>query len=123
MRRRRLVVIVCLAGLAAVGLSAAAWLAWSQTQGRTFDPEVWRTDLDAKEGARVAMARRLLRESTLHGKTRQELVELLGEPQPVGKLGPNHLVYWLALRGNQSDWLILRLGPDGRVTEAWIDRE
>jgi hypothetical protein len=32
-------------------------------------------------------------------------------------------VYWLSLRGNTSEWLILRLGADGRVTEAWIERE
>jgi hypothetical protein len=104
-------------------VAVAAWL-WSvAVRGREFETTRWREDLDAREGVRLGMARRLIRDRTLDGKSRPEVVAMLGEPQPPGSLGPDHLVYWLALRGDRSDWLVLRLGPDGRVDECRIVRE
>jgi hypothetical protein len=120
---RRRAWLIFVAVIVLVGLAGSAWL-WSvAVRGEAFEPDRWRADMDERQGVRQRMARRLIWEGTLIGKTRPELVELLGEPQPTGTLGPNHLVYWLAIRGDQSTWLVLRLDTDGRVAETWTVRE
>jgi hypothetical protein len=120
-RRRAWIILV--SAIALAGLTGSVWL-WSvAVRGEAFEPDRWRADLDERQGVRLRMARRLMWEGTLIGKSRPELVELLGEPQPTGSLGPNHLVYWLAIRGDQSTWLVLRLDPDGRVAEARTTRD
>jgi hypothetical protein len=120
---RRRVWIILVAAVVLAGLAGSAWLWSAAVRGQAFEPDRWRADIDAREGARLRMARRLMWDGTLIGKSRPELVELLGEPQPPGSLGPDHLVYWLALHGDRSDWLVLRMGPDGRVAEARVNRE
>ena len=121
-RRRRAWIIVVVAVVLA-GVAGSTWL-WSvAVRGEAFESNRWRADVEERQGVRLRMARRLIWEGTLVRKSRPEVVELLGEPQPTGSLGPNHLVYWLAIRGDQSTWLVLRLDPDERVAETWTVRE
>jgi hypothetical protein len=73
------------------------------------------------------MADRLIAYDTLLGKTRAEVVELLGEPPPTGYFSNWDLVYWLGPERGfiriDSEWLVLRLGADGRVADNRIVRD
>jgi len=66
--------------IAAMALPAVLiwWKHWSF--GRDFDAEVWQDQVAIHEGARQGMAARLIADGTLIGKTRAEVVEILGEP-------------------------------------------
>jgi hypothetical protein len=64
---------------------------------------------------------------TLVGKTRAQVVEKLAEPPPTDYFRDWSLVYNLgAERGFMSidsEWLVVRIGGDGRVREARIVRD
>jgi hypothetical protein len=63
----------------------------------------------------------LRRRYPLKGRTRAEVVALLGEPRPTNYFTEYDLVYWLGPeRGAisiDSEWLVLRLDKDGRIVE------
>jgi hypothetical protein len=96
-----------------------------------FDAIIWREHTDTRDGAHAEQARRLILHRTLLGKSRAEVVELLGRPtfclrdgneDPEGpdlvyQLGPYGVV------GVDYEWLTVRLGPDGRVAAyfKWRD--
>lgn len=66
---------------------------------------------------RIGMAKALVRDKTLIGRTRTEVIELIGPPDTGD--------WWmLATRGTgvlpNTDWLSVDFGRDGRVTEARI---
>jgi hypothetical protein len=73
------------------------------------------------------MADRLVARGTLHGKTRAEVVEMLGEPPPTEYFHEWDLVYWLGPERSffpvDSEWLVIRFSPDGRVAEYRIARD
>lgn len=58
------------------------------------------------------------------GKSRAEVVVLLGEPPPTDYFRQYDMVYWLgAERGwltIDSEWLVVRLDANKRVSEARI---
>jgi hypothetical protein len=60
----------------------------------------------------------------LVGLTRQEVVTLLGEPPKTEYFKEFDLVYYLGpergFMGVDSEWLVLKLGPDGRAQRATI---
>jgi hypothetical protein len=111
---RRFDLIVALSVLA-VASGIAVWQLWFP--GREFDPAVWKDETQIQEGVRVAMADRLLARGTLLGKTRQEVVELLGKPTPTGDFREWDMVYWLGYMSIDEWSLVLRLS-DGRVCEC-----
>lgn len=96
------------------------WRAWFP--GQSFDRAAWQANATAESGVRQAMADRLLARRTLVGKTRAEIVDLLGEPPPTEYFKEWDLVYRLGMERGfisiDSEWLVLRLGTDGRVAEA-----
>jgi hypothetical protein len=118
MRRFDLIVAV---SVLAIASSIVVWQCWFP--GRAFDSTGWNDDAQVEEGIRLAMADRLVARGTLHGKTRAEVVDLLGEPVPGGHFREWDLVYWLGPeRGYMSvdsEWLVLRLA-DGQVCEYRI---
>jgi hypothetical protein len=65
------------------------------------------------------MADRLVARRTLLGKTRSEVVELLGEPPQTGYFKQWDLVYCLGLERGfiriDSEWLVVRLDQNSRV--------
>ena len=73
------------------------------------------------------MADRLIARRELLGKTRGDVVELLGEPTPTGHFADWDMVYWLGPERGfisiDSEWLVLRLAEDGRVVDNRIVRD
>jgi hypothetical protein len=116
--RRRIVIAT---SVLAVVLGTAVWQLWFP--GRAFVSAVWRDKTRVDTGVRLAMADRLVARGTLQGKTRQEVVELLGETPPTGYFQEWDMVYWLGpergFMGIDSEWLVLQF-VDGRVHEYRI---
>ena len=110
-------------------LLAAAFIGvyrWS-TRG-AFDSAVWRDETRFESGDRLPMAERLVESKALVGKTRPEVVELLGEPNDPKRATATQLMYRLApIKGwpnVQAQWLVVGINGDtGRVTEAIIVAE
>jgi len=103
------------------------WVAWHFLRGRDLDPVAWQDPVRVQQGVRLAMADRLLARGTLQGKTQQQVIKLLGKPSDEGYFRDWHLVYWLGRERGfisiDSEWLVLRLGPDHRVIECRIVRD
>jgi hypothetical protein len=56
--------------------------------GHAFDPVAWRDAALVEQGIRLSMADRLVARDALRGKTRMEVIEMLGEPTvPGGRFG------------------------------------
>ena len=72
-------------------------------------------------GARLEMAHDLIAKKTLLGKTRAEVVGLLG-PTTTENLPEWDLDYWLGPNGIDDWWLVLRFDDNGRMTESRIVR-
>lgn len=111
----------CFVGLIAVLLLCSA--GWAGITGYLpvylFDSASWKNPPSAY--TRVRMVSALLLTHDLNGMTKSEVVELLGEPPAsnyfrdwdfVYNLGPERGLFSL-----DSEWLVLRFGPDERVSE------
>jgi hypothetical protein len=122
MRRRTLHVALAVLAVAAV---VVMWRL--RFPGQAFDPVAWQDEAQVRQEVRLGMADRLVAQGTLRGKVRAEVVEMLGEPPPTGYFSEWDLVYWLGPERGfiriDSEWLVIRLGPDGRVTEYRIVRD
>ncbi|MDX1996745.1 MAG: hypothetical protein SF066_03415 [Thermoanaerobaculia bacterium] len=92
--------------------------------GTTFDAEAWRDPKRVQAGDRRAMADRLLWTRALLGRSRTDVLALLGPPSSDGYFRDWGLVYWLGPErgyfGIDSEWLGLRLDAEERVIEARI---
>jgi len=119
---------VAFIAIAVVGLLGTAFVA-KQTlyPGIAFDSASWRDERSLHDGTRERMADRLVGRHTLQGKTRSEVVSLLGEPPPTGYFSDWDLVYFLGPERGfwsiDSEWLVVRFGQDGRVAEFRIVRD
>jgi len=108
-------------GLLVVLLLCSAGCAW--TTGylpvSLFDSARWKTPQTGY--TRVRMVSMLLLTHDLKGMTRAEVIALLGEPPPSDYFRDWDFVYHLGhergLFRVDSEWLVLRFGPDGRVSE------
>lgn len=120
-KRRKLWLVVVVAAVAAL-IFRRVWF-----PGRAFDSVMWQNQAQVYQGVRLEMADRLIARGTLVGRTRAEVVALLGEPPPTGYFAEWDLVYWLGpergLISIDSEWLVLRLGADGRVVENRLVRD
>lgn len=76
---------------------------------------------------RHRMADWLVLTHSLIGKTRAQIVAELGEPPPTDYFRDWSLVYNLGpergFMSIDSEWLVVRIGEDGRVAEARIARD
>jgi hypothetical protein len=94
---------------------------------RSFDPAAWRGVERDDDEARLQMIGSLLRSGRLRGLTRSEVVALLGSPDGGGYFGHYDLVYRLGPERGiiriDSEWLVVRLGRDGRVSEYRLARD
>jgi hypothetical protein len=118
---RKPVLLGCLGillGLVVAVTAAGAWMT-GYLPVRLFSEARWKDP--ARRDQRVTMVSALLLIHRLEGRTRGEVVELLGEPTDTDYFADWDLVYWLGdergLFGIDSEWLVIRLGPDGRVSE------
>jgi hypothetical protein len=117
-----------MAAIAAGLVGAAALVIWQVWYpGRAFDRDLWLDESRMVDGVRHDMAVRLLARDWFVGKTRGEVVELLGPPmweEPerlVYQLGPNRPPF--PIPAMDSEWLSVILGLDGRVARCrlWED--
>jgi hypothetical protein len=122
--RRMQWLVVAVVLLVVSSMLAARWVWFA---GRALDPTAWQDESQIQQGVRLAMADRLIALRTLIGKTRADVVELLGEPPPTGYFADWNLVYWLGPERGfisiDSEWLVLRFGAEGRVVENRIVRD
>lgn len=120
---KRSLPVTRLAMIFAVAAIAIAVLVLWRTRfvGRSFDAADWQADATVGSGIRQAMADRLLARHMLIGKTRAEVINLLGTPPPTGYFAQWDFVYWLGPERGfisiDSEWLVIRLKV-GRVVEA-----
>ena len=121
MRKKSKVVLVL---TAAVILAAGIW--FMLRPGRRFDPSLW-SNPATPASARLRMADDLVDNKKLIGLTRLEVVARLGQPPETEYFKDFDLVYYLGTERDfisiDSEWLVLKLGPDGRVTRATIARD
>lgn len=84
-----------------------------------FDAAAWRGARGARygDGARLRMLDDLRRSGALDGRTRDEVLSMLGEPDRTED-GPSPALWWRAGPDGVIDSISLRVwfGPDGRVT-------
>jgi hypothetical protein len=108
--------------IVAMCLFPAGIVAW-RYRARTFDAVAWRNDAENGSGVRQSMADGLVASRSLIGRTREEVVEMLGEPPETGYFKRYDLVYWLGHERGfisiDSEWLVIRI-VNGRVVEADI---
>jgi hypothetical protein len=116
------------AGMAAlyVSVTASVFLgpaAAQVTHARHFDTAAWRSNPGSDTGwpARLRMVDDLLQHHDLHGLARPQVERLLGPADDTDYFRDWDMVYWLGpergLVRIDSEWLVVRLGRDGRVTE------
>jgi len=95
--------------------------------GIPFDSVSWRDERSLRDGAKEQMADRLVGRHALQGKTRDEVISLLGDPPPTDYFRDWDVVYLLGPERGfisiDSEWLVMRFGQDGRVTECQIVRD
>jgi hypothetical protein len=94
---------------------------------QAFDPVIWKDKIQVEKGIRLVMADQLVAQSTFLGKTRAEIVEMLGDPPPTGYFRNWDLVYWLGPERGfisiDSEWLVFRFTEDGHCREYRIVRD
>lgn len=112
---------------AVVIVVAAASIKCIVLPGQSWDAELWRDEALIKSGARQDMADRLIADGALVGRTRAEIVSMLGEPEPPGQVLGWDIVFYLgptrAFLSCDFEWLVARFGSDGRVAETRIVRD
>src|SRR5262245_9005485 len=96
-------VLSLLAVVLAVGLSAIAAIRYWKTRPLTFDRGVWNAEaIDIDDFRRHRMADWLLKRKRLVGKSRAEIISMLGEPTVTSYFREYDLVYVL---GNERGWI------------------
>ena len=100
---------------------------WSFFPGVPFDADEWRAAERAgadRSNGRLGMGARLVRTGALIGKTKTEVLVMLGEPMPHPEFADWDLVYWLGPERSfmvlGSEYLLLRLSEESRVRECRI---
>ena len=77
-----------------------------------------------EQGVRLNMADGLIARGDLDRMSRSDVIELLGEPPEKEYFRDWDLVYRLGMERGfisiDSEWLVIRLGADGRVVEYRI---
>lgn len=108
-----------------VALSVSAWFYFSREQ--PFDAESWNNSAKVDKGVRLKMADYLIDHGTLSGRTRDQVVAMLGVPPATEYFGDWDLVYWLGPERGfisvDSEWLVVRFDDDNHVAEYRIVRD
>ena len=108
----------------------AAWRLATYGASLPFDARAWKAaeaNWNDASHQRARMADKMLSSGRLIGMRRDDVTALLGEPDHSGYFSSWDLVYNLgAERGYMSidsEWLVIRLGTDGRVRDAQLARD
>lgn len=90
----------------------------SCSTGDRFDQNAWK-NADLSSRARADMLQDLLERHPLEGRTRSEIVALLGEPTPTDKWEGAEMIYVLGNDGSymaiDHEWLLIDLDQRERV--------
>jgi hypothetical protein len=115
---------VVIAGVALFGRPA-----WEErARARPFEATAWRKGggRDLMWPVRLSMVDDLLRSHDLRGLTRDQVTALLGPPDDETPFRDRDLVWRLGpergLVRIESEWLALRLGPEGKVLDVEVLR-
>jgi hypothetical protein len=118
-------VLALAAGALALGLAAGAAYLTGYLPVRAFSSAEWKSP--AADGVRLSMLDPLLWTHRLRGMSREQVLALLGPPDPTGYFREWDYVYWLGdergLFRIDSEWLVLRFGKDDRVSEWAVVRD
>src|SRR5262245_27419210 len=102
------------------------WLTW-KARGTEFDAAKWKNEKLIREGVRLKMADRIMARSALTGKTRSEVIAILGQPPEPWCFRDLDLVYCLAPERGwmsvDSEWLVLRFDANDRVSQYRMVRD
>jgi len=117
----------CLGGF--LGILVLGYLAILSASGylpmRQFNSAKWKAQ--AERNLRVQMIESLQWSYTLKGMRRAEILSLLGPPDDTSYFREWDYVYWLGderdLLSIDSEWLVLRFGKNGRVSEWAVVRD
>lgn len=94
-----------------------------------FDSFQWKQSgqLNQVSYPRLQMADNLIRDRTLYGKTKEQIIELLGKPSDSGYFKDYDLVYWLGPSRDwlsvDSEWLLIKLDTSERVIQSELGRD
>lgn len=124
-RRSRILgcVLLPILGLALVSIPIL-WLAggpYTTTIPRAFDSAAWRAAQPSAypdDDTRCAMIADLQLRLGVEGKTRKELIALLGQPEPVAYAPTNN--YWLLCPSFLDIWVLDVRWKDGKAVEASV---
>lgn len=122
MRPRRVVLLVVAAAVFAISV----WAVVGYRQGhQPFDRDRW-IAADLAKRTRADMVDDLVHRHRLVGRTRPEVVALLGPPTDTDKFDDWDMVYVLGPDSNYGidhEWLVLQLDGTGRVVKYrnWTD--
>ena len=127
MVKRLLIVIALLIALFSFG--AASWvyvglpIPWFLLRS-SFDSAEWKGQKQISDDVRIRMIDDLLRRYNFQGMTREQVVEILGEPDQTSYFKDWDMVYWLGPERGfvriDSEWLVFQLDGRGRVAEHRI---
>jgi hypothetical protein len=88
---------------------------------RLFDHDRWVSDESGETDVRLSMIDHLVRSGRLDGKSRKDVLSLLGPPTDTNYFADWHLVYRLGWQRGlfriDSEWLVIRFGASDTVSE------
>lgn len=94
---------------------------WFTSRPIPLDQAQWRAVVvGSPDDTRSRMAAWLVRQGELIGKSKSDVVSLLGPPTDTDKFREYDLVYWVGRFGIDSEWLVLKMGPSGTVAVAKV---
>jgi hypothetical protein len=126
---RRVTIAVTLFVLALLVLCVGLRLGRDGIKPMPFDSGVWKANPSecSHASVRLRMVDDLLRTEHLQGRSREEVVDLLGEPDDTEYFRDYDMVYRLGLERGwiciDSEWLVLATDENDRVREACLVRD
>ena len=128
---KRILFILLLIGVFGV-VAVVAWPFYGyaikeRLRRQPFDKTVWQGQKDFRDDVRIRMVDDLLRRHDFHSKTRHQVTAVLGEPDETDYFKEWDMVYWLGpergFMSIDSEWLVIQLDDDKKVTEYRIVRD
>ena len=109
----------------AVALALIPWIGSAFITGRLpfefFDSQRWKLVERSDDYSRLRMIEPLIMSGRLDGVTQPEVIALLGPSDDTNYFKEWDFVYWLgperSFMSLDSEWLVIKIGPTGRVVE------
>ena len=109
----------------AVALALILWIGSAFITGRLpfefFDSQRWKLVERSDDYSRLRMIEPLIMSGRLDGVTQPEVIALLGPSDDTNYFKEWDFVYWLgperSFMSLDSEWLVIKIGPTGRVVE------